>query len=79
MAGILREAVDYVCKTGKMMIRLRPKEMVLPCAELAAARYSEFTSNGYNGPDRGARFDACRFEPQAPITLRRTGELTGIL
>jgi MoaA/NifB/PqqE/SkfB family radical SAM enzyme len=68
------------CKAGKIMIHVSPKGMVQPCAELAAiSHYSEFASSEYSGPNCGACFDACRSEPEAPLTLRRLGELTGIL
>jgi MoaA/NifB/PqqE/SkfB family radical SAM enzyme len=68
------------CKAGKIMIHVSPKGMVQPCAELAAVgHYSEFVPRKYNGPNCGACFDACRSEAEAPLTLRRLGELTGIL
>jgi MoaA/NifB/PqqE/SkfB family radical SAM enzyme len=68
------------CQAGKIMIHVSPKGMVQPCAELpAVAHYSEFLPGAYAGPNCGACFDACRSEPQAPLTLRRLGELTGVL
>jgi len=68
------------CEAGKIMIHVTPKGMVQPCAELpAVAHYSEFLPGNYAGPNCGSCFDACRAEPQAPLTLRRIGELTGIL
>ncbi len=68
------------CEAGKIMIHVTPKGMVQPCAELPPiAHYSEFLPGNYAGPNCGSCFDACRAEPQAPITLRRIGELTGIL
>jgi MoaA/NifB/PqqE/SkfB family radical SAM enzyme len=68
------------CRAGKIMIHVSPQGMVQPCAELpSVAHYSEFNSRAYNGPNCGACFDACRAEAEAPITLRRLGELTGIL
>ena len=68
------------CKAGKIMIHVSPKGMVQPCAELPpVAHYSEFLPGAYEGPNCGACFDACRSEPQAPITVRRLGELTGLL
>jgi hypothetical protein len=54
--------------------------MVQPCAELEpVAHYSEFLPGTYEGPNCGKCFDACRAEPQAPLTLRRLGELAGVL
>lgn len=68
------------CKAGKIMVHVSPKGMVQPCAELpAVAHYTEFDSRKYEGPNCGACFDACRAEPQAPLTLRRIGELTGLV
>jgi MoaA/NifB/PqqE/SkfB family radical SAM enzyme len=68
------------CQAGKIMIHVNPQGMVQPCAELAPVlHYSEFIPSAYNGPNCGACFDACRSEPQAPLTLRRIGELAGIL
>src|SRR5712692_2982219 len=68
------------CQAGKIMIHVSPKGMVQPCAELpAVSHYSEFVPKDYPGPNCGRCFDACRSEPQAPITLRRLGELTGVL
>jgi len=68
------------CKAGKVMIHVTPKGMVQPCAELEpVAHYSEFLPGTYGGPNCGRCFDACRSEPQAPITLRRIGELAGVL
>ncbi|HEY4885332.1 MAG TPA: radical SAM protein [Myxococcales bacterium] len=68
------------CQAGKIMIHVSPKGMVQPCAELpAVAHYSEFLPGAYTGPNCGACFDACRAEPQAPLTLRRLGELAGVL
>jgi MoaA/NifB/PqqE/SkfB family radical SAM enzyme len=68
------------CQAGKIMIHVTPKGMVQPCAELPPiSHYSEFLPGNYQGPNCGACFDACRSETQAPLTLRRLGELTGIL
>lgn len=68
------------CRAGKIMIHVTPKGMVQPCAELPAiSHYSEFLPGAYEGPNCGSCFDACRSEPQAPLTLRRIGELTGLL
>src|SRR5216684_3570867 len=68
------------CKAGKIMIHVTPKGMVQPCAELEpVAHYSEFLPGSYQGPNCGKCFDACRSEPQAPLTLRRLGELAGLL
>ncbi len=68
------------CKAGKVMIHVSPKGMVQPCAELpAVSHYREFVPKDYPGPNCGKCFDACRSEPQAPLTLRRLGELAGLL
>ena len=68
------------CQAGKIMIHVTPKGMVQPCAELEpVAHYSEFLPGAYEGPNCGKCFDACRAEPQAPLTLRRLGELAGVL
>lgn len=67
------------CRAGKVMIHVSPRGMVQPCAELPAiTHYTGFVPHQYGGPNCGACFDACRSEPQAPLTLRRVGELTGI-
>jgi MoaA/NifB/PqqE/SkfB family radical SAM enzyme len=67
------------CQAGKIMIHVSPKGMVQPCAELpAVSHYSEFVPGAYGGPNCGKCFDSCRAEPQAPITLRRVAELTGL-
>jgi len=67
------------CKAGKIMIHVTPKGMVQPCAELEpVAHYSEFLPGTYKGPNCGKCFDACRSEPQAPLTVRRLGELAGL-
>ena len=68
------------CDAGKIMIHVTPKGMVQPCAELPAiAHYSEFVPGAYQGTGCSSCFDACRAEPQAPLTLRRIGELTGLI
>ncbi|MBS2023619.1 MAG: radical SAM protein [Deltaproteobacteria bacterium] len=68
------------CTAGKYMIHVNPKGMVQPCAELpAVAHYSEYVPQAYAGPNCGKCFDSCRAEPQAPLTLRRLGELTGLI
>ncbi len=68
------------CKAGKVMIHVSPKGMVQPCAELpAVSHYRDFVPKDYPGPNCGKCFDACRSEPQAPLTLRRLGELAGLL
>jgi len=68
------------CQAGKVMIHVTPKGMVQPCAELEPiAHYSEFLPGSYEGPNCGKCFDACRSEPEAPLTLRRLGELAGVL
>lgn len=67
------------CKAGKIMVHVTPKGMVQPCAELPPImHYSQFVPKDYAGPNCGACFDACRSEPQAPLTLRRVAELTGL-
>jgi GTP 3',8-cyclase len=68
------------CRAGQVMIHVTPKGMVQPCAELGAvAHYSDFLPGTYSGPNCGACFDACRSEVEAPVTLRRIGEMTGLL
>ena len=68
------------CQAGKIMIHVNPKGMVQPCAELPpVAHYSEFLPGNYAGAGCSSCFDACRAEPQAPLTLRRLAELTGVL
>ena len=67
------------CEAGKIMIHVSPRGMVQPCAELpAVSHYTEFSSREYAGPNCGKCFDACRAEPQAPLTLRRVAELSGM-
>lgn len=68
------------CKAGQIMIHVSPKGMVQPCAELpAVGHYSEFVPREFEGTGCGKCFDSCRAEPQAPITLRRVAELTGLV
>jgi MoaA/NifB/PqqE/SkfB family radical SAM enzyme len=68
------------CRAGQVMIHVTPKGMVQPCAELGAvAHYSEFLPGAYAGPNCGSCFDACRSEVEAPVNLRRIGEMTGLL
>jgi pyrroloquinoline quinone biosynthesis protein E len=68
------------CRAGQVMIHVTPKGMVQPCAELGAvAHYSDFLPGTYSGPNCGSCFDACRSEVEAPVTLRRIGEMTGLL
>ena len=67
------------CTAGKSMIHVSPKGMVQPCAELpAVAHFTDYRFENH-GKACGKCFDACRSEPQAPITLRRVAELTGLL
>ena len=62
------------------MIHVTPKGMVQPCAELPAiGHYKDFVPGAFQGTGCSACFDACRAEPQAPLTLRRIGELTGVI
>jgi len=66
------------CTAGKSMIHVSPKGMVQPCAELpAVSHFKEYRLENH-GKDCGRCFDACRSEPQAPLTLRRVAELTGL-
>jgi MoaA/NifB/PqqE/SkfB family radical SAM enzyme len=66
------------CQAGKIMIHVSPKGMVQPCAELPPImHYSEYKASEYEGPNCGKCFDACRAEPQAPMTLQRFAELAG--
>lgn len=68
------------CQAGKIMVHVSPKGMVQPCAELAAvSHYTDFVAKDYPGPNCGKCFDACRAEPQAPLTLRRLSELVGMV
>ena len=68
------------CNAGKIMIHVTPKGEVQPCAELPpVAHYSEFVPATYAGPNCGKCFDSCRAEPQAPLTMRRLAELTGLV
>jgi len=68
------------CRAGKVMIHVTPKGMVQPCAELPPiSHYSEFLPGSYQGPNCGSCFDACRSEVEAPVTLRRVAEMTGLL
>jgi MoaA/NifB/PqqE/SkfB family radical SAM enzyme len=67
------------CTAGRGMIHVSPRGMVQPCAELPAIEhYSTFEPRKYQGPGCGRCWDSCRVEPQAPLTLRRVGELTGL-
>jgi MoaA/NifB/PqqE/SkfB family radical SAM enzyme len=67
------------CIAGSGMIHVAPNGMVQPCAELPTiGHYTTFDARSYRGPDCGRCWDSCRVEPQAPITLRRIGELTGL-
>lgn len=68
------------CTAGRTMIHISPKGMVQPCAELPAiTHYSQFVPKEYPGPNCGKCFDACRTEVEAPVTLRRIGELAGLM
>jgi MoaA/NifB/PqqE/SkfB family radical SAM enzyme len=68
------------CQAGKIMIHVSPNGMVQPCAELPpVAHYKDFDIHGYEGANCGGCFDSCRAEPQAPLTVRRIAELTGIV
>ena len=68
------------CEAGKIMVHVSPNGMVQPCAELpAVSHYKDFSSKKYAGPNSGKCFDACRAEPQAPLTLQRLAELTGVV
>jgi MoaA/NifB/PqqE/SkfB family radical SAM enzyme len=67
------------CTAGQSMIHVSPQGMVQPCAELPAVEhYSTFVPKAYRGAGCGRCWDSCRVEPQAPITVRRVGELTGL-
>jgi MoaA/NifB/PqqE/SkfB family radical SAM enzyme len=67
------------CTAGRTMIHVAPDGMVKPCAELApVAHYTDFVPRRYRGAGCGRCFDACRTEPEAPLTLRRVGEITGL-
>jgi MoaA/NifB/PqqE/SkfB family radical SAM enzyme len=67
------------CRAGQIMVHVTPKGMVQPCAELpAVAHYKDFVPKDFAGTGCGACFDSCRAEPEAPLTLRRIGEVLGI-
>jgi MoaA/NifB/PqqE/SkfB family radical SAM enzyme len=67
------------CTAGKSMIHVSPKGMVQPCAELpSVAHFTEYRSENH-GKACGKCFDACRAEPQAPLTPRRLAELAGLI
>jgi MoaA/NifB/PqqE/SkfB family radical SAM enzyme len=68
------------CQAGKIMVHVSPKGLVQPCAELpAVSHYRDFIAKDYPGPNCGKCFDACRAEPQAPLTLKRLSELAGMM
>jgi MoaA/NifB/PqqE/SkfB family radical SAM enzyme len=68
------------CRAGQIMVHVSPKGLVQPCAELpAVAHYKDFVAKDYPGPNCGKCFDACRAEPQAPLTLRRLSEFVGMV
>jgi MoaA/NifB/PqqE/SkfB family radical SAM enzyme len=68
------------CTAGKSMIHVSPKGMVQPCAELPAVEsWEKYDTKTYDGPHCGRCFDACRAEPQAPLTIRRVAELIGLV
>jgi MoaA/NifB/PqqE/SkfB family radical SAM enzyme len=68
------------CTAGKSMIHVSPKGMVQPCAELGSIGHWEtYDPAAYDGPHCGRCFDACRAEPQAPLTARRLAELLGFV
>jgi len=67
------------CRAGQIMIHVSPKGMVQPCAELPGiGHYRDFDPREYPGPSCGRCFDACRTELEAPLTVRRLAELTGL-
>jgi MoaA/NifB/PqqE/SkfB family radical SAM enzyme len=67
------------CQAGKIMIHVSPKGMVQPCAELPeVGHYMDFVAKDFAGPNCSKCFDACRAEPQAPLTLQRLSELVGL-
>jgi MoaA/NifB/PqqE/SkfB family radical SAM enzyme len=66
------------CRAGQIMLHVNPKGMVQPCAELPAiAHYKDFVPRDFAGTGCGSCFDSCRAEPEAPLTLRRIGEILG--
>ncbi len=68
------------CKAGQIMIHVSPTGLVQPCAELpAVGHYTDFVPREFQGTGCGKCFDSCRAEPQAPVTLRRVAELTGLV
>jgi MoaA/NifB/PqqE/SkfB family radical SAM enzyme len=67
------------CRAGQNMLHVSPKGMVQPCAELpAVAHYTDFKPRDFPGTGCGKCFDSCRAEPEAPVTLRRIGEILGL-
>jgi MoaA/NifB/PqqE/SkfB family radical SAM enzyme len=67
------------CGAGKTMIHLSPEGMVKPCAELPPiCDWKDFDNRTYPGVECGGCADSCRIEPEAPLTLRRVGELFGL-
>ena len=68
------------CRAGQIMLHVGPGGMVQPCAELPAiTHYSEFSARDFPGTGCGKCYDACRVEPEAPVTLRRAAEFIGLL
>ncbi len=68
------------CRAGQIMVHVGPTGMVQPCAELPPiVHYTEFSAREFAGTGCGKCYDACRVEPEAPMTLRRAAEFTGIL
>jgi MoaA/NifB/PqqE/SkfB family radical SAM enzyme len=68
------------CRAGQNMIHVSPRGMVQPCAELpAVGHYTAFTARDFPGTGCGRCFDSCRAEPEAPVTLRRVGEILGVV
>jgi len=68
------------CRAGRKHLHVSPLGWVQPCAELPPiAHFRDFTASDYPGTGCGRCFDACRAEPQAPLTVRRVAELAGLL
>jgi MoaA/NifB/PqqE/SkfB family radical SAM enzyme len=68
------------CKAGQIMLHVSPSGMVQPCAELpAVGHFRDFDPRTFAGTGCGRCFDSCRAEPQAPVTLRRVAEITGLV
>ena len=74
----VRGKTIYGCTAGQKTLHISPGGMVRPCAELdPVSHFSEYDLA--NAPEQTCTrcFQACRGEVQAPIDLRRIGEVLG--